>query len=606
MNVALTVKQSKTGTVVRATALLLGLAAGASAVTPLQLSGSLGGQVKNAAGVAQMGATVILYNRYDLAIRRVMTNEDGSFRFDALLPDIYSLRVSLNSFIPAFKRNIAIRPGFHSVLTINMASMLSSIEFVSSSPIKGSLMTDDWKWVLRSSQATRPVLRYADLGPAIKEGKSHTTVFSETRGIVKVSAGDATSFAGSTAQPDLGTAFAVATSLFGSNQFEISGNFGYSAHTGLPTAGFRTRYTRNAGGIRTPDLTVSMHQIYLPARGGFGPQFGQDAPSLRTMSISTYDELGITDRMRLEYGMSAESMSLLNRLNVLSPFARLTYDLGKAGSVQVGYSSGANATELMEHSRDGQEFRESASLDRNLSALAALPRVSLRNGNLAAQRTGNIELGYRKVAGSREYSAGVFHERVSNGAVTLAGSGDLFDGDVLPDLGSQSSVFNTGKFDRWGYLATVTQNLGEHLEISVAYGRGGALTTAERSLSADDAATLRKLIQVQQRNWASARAAGTLPGSGTRVSASYGWADYRSLMPSHLYLTQRLTPEPGLNIVIRQPLPSVSGVPGRFEASAELRNLLEQGYLSVSSTDGRTMLLTNAPRALRGGLSFIF
>jgi hypothetical protein len=47
-------------------------------------------------------------------------------------------------------------------------------------------------------------------------------------------------------------------------------------------------------------------------------------------------------------------------------------------------------------------------------------------------------------------------------------------------------------------------------------------------------------------------------------------------------------------------------VPGRFEATAELRNLLEQGYLPLSTGDGRTLLLTNAPRAVRGGLSFIF
>ena len=152
----------------------------------------------------------------------------------------------------------------------------------------------------------------------------------------------------------------------------------------------------------------------------------------------------------------------------------------------------------------------------------------------------------------------------------------------------------------------MTQSVGERVEISVAYGRGGALTTSERTLTTDDADALRRIIRVQERNWATARASGTLPGSGTRVSASYGWADYRSLMPSHLYLTQRLSPEPGLNIVVRQPFPSVAGVPGRFEASAELRNLLEQGYLSVTTPDGHTMLLTNAPRALRGGLSFIF
>jgi hypothetical protein len=44
---------------------------------------------------------------------------------------------------------------------------------------------------------------------------------------------------------------------------------------------------------------------------------------------------------------------------------------------------------------------------------------------------------------------------------------------------------------------------------------------------------------------------------------------------------------------------------GRFEASAELRNLLAQGYLPVIVSDQRAVL-TNSPRAVRGGLSFIF
>ena len=77
-------------------------------------------------------------------------------------------------------------------------------------------------------------------------------------------------------------------------------------------------------------------------------------------------------------------------------------------------------------------------------------------------------------------------------------------------------------------------------------------------------------------------------------------------MPGHLFLTQSLAAEPGVNISIRQPLPSVGGVPGRFEATAELRNMLEQGYLPVTTSDGRALVLTNAPRAVRGGLSFIF
>ena len=45
---------------------------------------------------------------------------------------------------------------------------------------------------------------------------------------------------------------------------------------------------------------------------------------------------------------------------------------------------------------------------------------------------------------------------------------------------------------------------------------------------------------------------------------------------------------------------------GRLEASADLRNLLAQGYLPLAAGDGRRLLLVQSPRALRGGLSFIF
>jgi hypothetical protein len=76
-------------------------------------------------------------------------------------------------------------------------------------------------------------------------------------------------------------------------------------------------------------------------------------------------------------------------------------------------------------------------------------------------------------------------------------------------------------------------------------------------------------------------------------------------MPTHFYLTQSTYPEPGLNIRVRQPIPSFPGIFGRLEATAELRNGLAQGYLPISDGTQRVLLIQQ-PRALRGGLSFIF
>ena len=85
-----------------------------------------------------------------------MTNEKGLFGFEALLPELYSVRVSLASFVPAAKHKIAVQPGMQSLLYINMASLLSSIELVYAAPGQGALMSDDWRWTLKSASATRP------------------------------------------------------------------------------------------------------------------------------------------------------------------------------------------------------------------------------------------------------------------------------------------------------------------------------------------------------------------------------------------------------------------------------------------------------------------
>jgi hypothetical protein len=43
----------------------------------------------------------------------------------------------------------------------------------------------------------------------------------------------------------------------------------------------------------------------------------------------------------------------------------------------------------------------------------------------------------------------------------------------------------------------------------------------------------------------------------------------------------------------------------RVEATAELRNILAQGYLGIDTQGGRLLLVDN-PRSVRGGLAFIF
>ena len=161
------------------------------AATPHTFSGSLGGVVRNSQGIPQMGATVVLYNRQERVFEKVLTDERGEFRFVGLAPDIYSVRVTLASFVPALRNHILVQPGMRSLLNVNLNTLFSSIQIAYPPLDNGSLMTDDWKWMLRSASATRPVLRFA--GESLGRDLSHSThpaVFSDTRGILQLSAGD--------------------------------------------------------------------------------------------------------------------------------------------------------------------------------------------------------------------------------------------------------------------------------------------------------------------------------------------------------------------------------------------------------------------------------
>jgi hypothetical protein len=321
------------------------------------------------------------------------------------------------------------------------------------------------------------------------------------------------------------------------------------------------------------------------------------------MTLSSVDRRKLADDVELEYGASLESVSFLNRLNYFSPFARLRWGDLEFGALEIAFSSGAPATELL-----GEADAADVELQRQLMTLAMFPRVSLRGGDVRVQRTDNFEIGYRRDFKSRSISAGYYRDAVKNAAFTMASPGGYYStAELLPDLGSNSSIFNAGEYQLSGYHVALTQRVGEDLAATVTYGYGGALDAARNTLSTRDPDEVRSLLRPVARRSLTMRLNGTLPGIGARYAASYQWTDYDVFQPVHLSLTQRATLQPGLNVHLRQPIGKVGGMlPGRLEASAELRNLLAQGYLPLTTAEGRRVVLIHAPRAVRGGLSFIF
>ena len=539
-----------------------------------RLQGAILGIVSDRLGQGQLGATVYLYNRFDKLVQRVTTNEKGAFGFDFLSPDSYSVRVSLPAFMPAFRQNILIQPGMRSFLAINLAGVISSVELVYSSPTPTNPMTDDWKWVLRSSMSSRPVLRLlAD------PSRRQSSIFSDMRGVVRVQAGDGGS-TGFGSQPDLGTAFAVATSVLGQHELQVTGNLGYASRGGSPTASFRTRLSKVP---ESSPLAISFSpQVLLTVRQLFVVGSGSQAPPLSTLSTAFLDRTAFGGRVDVLYGAQLESVTFYDRLSVISPFARLTYKVSKNHDVQVAYSSGAPPEEIY-RSLEGVSEPQ---LGQDVGTVSAFPRVSLRDGRAHVQRTGNLEVAVRRKLGTKsELTAVAFEERVANGALTVMGDiGAIERSEVLPDPFSRSSILNVGSYQRRGFMVSADRNWGRGWSTWLGAGNTGTLSPdADLVANARD---VRRLLHSVRRNWLAMRVAGVLPRTGTRVVTSYLQTDHTSALPMHRYLTQSFSPEVGLNVQLRQPLPGLGLWSGRLEAIVELRNALSQGVAGLETGEG--------------------
>jgi hypothetical protein len=317
------------------------------------------------------------------------------------------------------------------------------------------------------------------------------------------------------------------------------------------------------------------------------------------MSASFDDSTRVAENVTLKYGMTMDSISFTEHLNYFSPYARLTYNPTADSTLELTYTSGNARPDLAAADNEDQD------LQRDLNSLGLFPRISLRGGRAKIQRGEEYEVTYSRKTGSRTVHFSGYREAVQNLALSLMGPQDYFGtADALPDLFSSSSIFNVGNFASSGATVALTQELGPHVSVTAMYGATGALTVADRELVSSSPDELRSMIRQGRRQSATGRITAVVPHSGTHLIASYQWSgDRRWLTPGNLYSTQAFRPMPGMNLYIRQPIP---GLGKRVEATADLRNLLAQGYLPLSTADGQSLLLVQNPRSFRGGLSFIF
>ena len=265
--------------------LLSGLLAGPAKA---DLSGTISGWVRDERGVPQMGASVSILTTDGLTARRVFTDYSGQFTATGLMPGAYAVKVALGRFMPLTRSGVAVHSGRKTVLDVSMRGLFTSLQLVYPGPGTIRDMTEDWKWVLRTAHATRPALRIAPKRPASRDAArscASCAAPSPTLPPTPSSAAEQGVAPGALAnQSDLGTSFALATSVFGDNNVTVSGNLGNSATGENPSTAFRTSYRRDLG-LVNPEVSVTVRQLQTSAvadRAFFGSgQPGDNAPDAR-------------------------------------------------------------------------------------------------------------------------------------------------------------------------------------------------------------------------------------------------------------------------------------------------------------------------------------
>jgi hypothetical protein len=581
--------------------LLSGLLAGHAQA---ELTGAITGWVRDERGLPQMGASVSILTADGHLAKRVFTDYGGQFTAAGLLPGAYAVKVALGRFTPLVRNNVQVSTGGKTVLDVSMRGLFSSLQLVYPGPGEIKDMTEDWKWVLRTAHSTRPALRIA---PSEQHRETQKVLrklrgtFADTSAYAELSGGQGVAPGALANQSDLGTSFALATSVFGQNNVTVSGNLGNSATGENPSTAFRTSYRRDLG-LVNPEVSVTVRQLQTSAaanRAFFGPgQSGDNTPTLQTFSLGYGDRVQIGDSTKFEYGFLYESVRFMQRLDFVSPYGKVIYEPREGRKVELRYASGAPRPDVT--------VRGNERLRQHVTSLGMFPRVALQDGDATVQRTEHIELAVHEQFGKNLVEAGVFQDTISDAAVSAyVPDSMLAGGQVLPDLFSRASTINGGRHFTRGYRLSYARKLADRLEAALGYSNSGVLTSQTDALETESVAGLRDALKMQRADIVTASLSARLPGNGPRISSGYQWVSRPTAIAADMYNDFAASSDPGWNILVRQPLPFGAG-PGKLELTADLRNLLKAGYIPIQTVDGQTLYLLQAVRSYRGSLSFIF
>lgn len=547
--------------------------------------GKLTGVVRDSSGTPEMGASVEVFPETALpaATISLLTNTQGVFRTSRLAPGFYTVRVTLAGFLPTLEKHVRISANLTTLVRIQLQSMFASLEQLRRAPSASSSESDDWKWVLRSAASVRPVLQWMDDdSPDSPQSGFVLDQPRVSRARLEFTDGARRPGSVSNLPSSPSTAFAYDQKLGGTSRLLLAGQVSYD--TDLPAGGIATVW------LPTGSLGAGPHTALVLRES----KLGDAGPTFRGVRIDQGGSMGFGNRTVLRYGGEYVLVGLGRPASALRPRMELQTRISEQWSASLIFSSLPSGPAPLE----AGEGEAGNALAAALNEFDAFPTLLWRNGRAVLQNGWHQEISAERKLGSQgKLQIAAFHD--DNRHVAVFGRGDdLPVADYFPDPYSDGFAYDGGHSSSWGGRAAVKEKLGNDVELTAIYAFAGALTPSSAA-----AGPLRELFRTAGHHSVGAKVSGKVPRLSTRLDAGYKWVRGVTVSRLDSFGESLYLLDPYFHLGVRQPLPKFA--PGRWEANAECDNLLAQGYVSLTSQDGRVTLMP-AFRTFRGGLSLQF
>jgi Carboxypeptidase regulatory-like domain len=543
-------------------------------------AGKIAGVVNDTSGIPQLGATVELVPEVLAGTTPIdfLTNTQGVFRGEKLTPGLYTVRVTLAGFLPTLEQHVRVTAHLTTVVRIELESMFASLDQLRRTPSISTVESDDWKWVLRSASVTRPVLQW------IEEDPGATSLDARAiRPKVRLEFTDGARRPGSASNIPAApaTAFAYEQQLGEAGRLLFAGQVNYL--DSAPGGGIATVW------LPTGSLTGARSTLVLREA-----KVGPDGQTFRGVRMAQSGTLGLGERSKLLYSGEYVMVGLGKAAASLRPRVELDTRLSDVWRAAIMFSeqSAATSTPL-----EFEDLESGGALASALNELDSFPALLWRAGHPELEGGWHEEIAAERKLGRGELQVAAFHDDTRHVAVYGRGS-DLPSGDYLPDSFSSSFAYDGGSLNTWGARVAIREKLSEDLEMAAVYAFAGALTPSELSDGA-----LRDMLRQSMHSSVGVNMTAKIPRSKTKVSVGYKWVSGTPVSRVDAAGDAFYQMDPYLHLGFRQTLPKFG--PGHWQATANCDNVLAQGYVSLNTNDGRTVLVP-AFRTFRGGLSVQF